>query len=666
MIVTCMSLVASAQPTENRYVLTNDSVHVLRETEVLAHRTHASISSAHEQQTVTADDIEALGLTNVGQALSRMAGTQVRDYGGMGGLKTVSVHSLGAGHTGVAYDGIPVSDCQAGQIDIGRFFISSLESISLSVGQDDNMLQSASEMASGAMISLRSAQPQFASDTTRNCLKWTLRGGAWGEFSSTQIYAHRSLHRATQHLTTLSTNYQRSDGHYPFTLTNGNAPLQYRRSNTDIQSGAAELNHEVQFAHGMKLETKVYGTVSERGLPGSVIYYNNVSQQRLFDANAFVQMRLTTDAGRKWQIQARAKYNFAFNRYRDPATRFPTGIRSDKYQQNEGYLSATALWHVTPSFDASISQDIRLNTLGIQTSLTRRPADPVRISSLTALQLRYQRPVFSLNGSLLLTAVNEHTRNGKAFDAPVRLSPSLCISVRPWLSQRFFLRAMFKDTYRMPSFNDLYYDRMGNANLRPERASEWSVGMAAEHNFQNVRLRLTADGYLHRVRDKIVAVPGVYVWKMMNHGNVHISGVDATLHLSVQPVQQIRVCFEGAYTWQRAIDRTTSGTVAYGMQLPYTPRHSGNVTAMVETRWCSVSWNMQAMSERQAEASPRDEYRIAAFVTHDVNVWHEFAFRRCRLRLQLSACNITDRCYDIIHFYPMPGRHLRAAATIKL
>ena len=51
-------------------------------------------------------------------ALKRFAGVQVKDYGGVGGMKTVNIRGLGAGHTGVTYDGVQVGDCQSGQVDL--------------------------------------------------------------------------------------------------------------------------------------------------------------------------------------------------------------------------------------------------------------------------------------------------------------------------------------------------------------------------------------------------------------------------------------------------------------------------------------------------------------------------------------------------------------------
>jgi len=68
-------------------------------------------------------NIDRLGLQDLSEAVRRFSGTTVKDYGGIGGLKTVSVRSLGAQHTAVSYDGITISDSQSGQVDISRFFL---------------------------------------------------------------------------------------------------------------------------------------------------------------------------------------------------------------------------------------------------------------------------------------------------------------------------------------------------------------------------------------------------------------------------------------------------------------------------------------------------------------------------------------------------------------
>ena len=86
---------------------------------------------------------------------------------------------------------------------------------------------------------------------------------------------------------------------------------------------------------------------------------------------------------------------------------------------------------------------------------------------------------------------------------------------------------MYKNTFRVPTFNDLYYLRIGNTSLRPEKAREYNIGVTwngKPFSFTDF-LSITLDGYYNEVTDKIVAFPSTYVWKMQNYGTVHITGL---------------------------------------------------------------------------------------------------------------------------------------------
>ena len=92
-------------------------------------------------QTLSHADMERLGIRDMGDALKRFAGVQVKDYGGVGGMKTVNIRGLGSWSlTGVVYDGVQVGDCQSGQVDLSRFTLDNISLISLQIGQDDNDL----------------------------------------------------------------------------------------------------------------------------------------------------------------------------------------------------------------------------------------------------------------------------------------------------------------------------------------------------------------------------------------------------------------------------------------------------------------------------------------------------------------------------------------------
>ena len=66
---------------------------------------------------------------------SHFSGIQIKDYGGVGGLKTVNIRSMGTNHVGVFYDGIELGNAQNGTVDLGRFSLDNMESVTLYNGQ---------------------------------------------------------------------------------------------------------------------------------------------------------------------------------------------------------------------------------------------------------------------------------------------------------------------------------------------------------------------------------------------------------------------------------------------------------------------------------------------------------------------------------------------------
>jgi hypothetical protein len=115
-----------------------------------------AVESSSPLQRLSSSDLVRLGVTDVGDALKHMSGVTVKDYGGIGGLKTVSIRGLGAQHTAVFYDGVAVGDCQSGQVDLGRYSTENLSGVELSIGQSDDIYKSARVLAAAGVVSMES------------------------------------------------------------------------------------------------------------------------------------------------------------------------------------------------------------------------------------------------------------------------------------------------------------------------------------------------------------------------------------------------------------------------------------------------------------------------------------------------------------------------------
>ncbi|MDO4319737.1 MAG: Plug domain-containing protein, partial [Bacteroidales bacterium] len=130
-------------------------VNRLRDVEITARRTPLAT-----MQTIKGADLQALSSTSVADALKYFAGVQIKDYGGLGGLKTINVRSLGAQHVGVYIDGVRITNAQNGTVDLGKYSLSTLESVSLFNANRLDFCQSASEYASGATVYLQTRRPE--------------------------------------------------------------------------------------------------------------------------------------------------------------------------------------------------------------------------------------------------------------------------------------------------------------------------------------------------------------------------------------------------------------------------------------------------------------------------------------------------------------------------
>lgn len=635
-------------------------VHAIPDVVVKGRRTPNKITTATPIQTFSKKDIDQLAISDIADAIRRFAGTNVKDYGGIGGLKTVSIRNMGAAHTAVSYDGMPVSNTQAGQIDIGRFSLDNVEEISLAIGQEDNLLQPARLYASAGVLNIETEKPHFSGSRT-SAYQIGLKGGSFGYINPTMRWWQQVNKRTAL---TLNGSYLYADGAYPFKLTNGKYETKEKRENSVINHYQGEINLYHTFKDSSQLDTKAYYYYSKRGLPGVVVLYNPTATERLWDENFFAQTRYKKIFSPRWSMQIQGKYNHSWNKYEDKGVQYVGGVYHAIHRQNEYGASVGALYNPIEKLSFSLIQDGYINNL--RSNLPDCPF-PTRYTLLTAFNARYQWKNITTTGTLVNTFITENVKEGSRPDNIHRLSPAISTSIRPWSEEDFYIRLMYKGTMRTPTFNDLYYYRLGNRSLRPEKANEYNIGITWSKPlfaFMDY-FSVTVDAYYNNVKDKIVAFPTTYAWKMANYGKVHIHGMDATLNTTFKLSREAKIVFSSAYTWQKAIDLTDPKSKSYKDQLPYTPQHSGNISTIIENPYVNIGYSIVGVGKRYCLSQNIPENKIDGYMEHSINLSKELKIKDYRMRLQAEIINLTNKQYDIIKYYPMPGRSWRLTATLS-
>ena len=649
------------------YADANDTIRTGRIDEVVVTAERSRKTNIFETipvQSLSGNDIRQLGLQNIADAVKRMAGTNVKDYGGIGGMKTVSVRNLGAQHTAVSYDGITVSNTQAGQIDIGRFSLDNVGMLSMAIGQGSDIMQTARHYASAALLAIETERPVLDKGDSR--LRLALKGGSWGQLNPSVRWWCQAGENT---MTTLDADYMRADGRYPFVLRNGKEKSNEKRNNSDIEQWHGEANVLHKFGDGGSLDTKAYFYHSQRGVPGSVVLYNDNSKERLWDENFFLQTAYKRHIARQWKLAIRAKYTHSWNKYEDTNAKYANGKKTEVNRQDEYYTSATLGWKPTSWLEMALAEDVAVNKL--RTTVNGSP-NPLRTTSLTALVSKAKYGRMTIEGNIVMTYATESLTESEKYaikkpEDRKKLSPSLSFSYRLLPDEALYVRAMTKSTFRLPTFNDLYYLQIGNPSLRPENAHEYGAGMTWNSRpIGPLRyVALTIDAYYNDVTDKIVAFPSTYIWKMVNFGKAEIKGIDATMGTEVDIAKGYSIVANGSLTWQEAKDKT-EGNATYGSQLPYTPKVSGGLSVMLLTPWVNVGYSATGQGKRYSMAQNTREYQLDGYMEHSLSLSRDFLLGDNMLRLQLTVNNITDKQYEIIKYYPMPGRSVTASATLDI
>ena len=602
--------------------------------------------------------VDSLVSTPMGVAdiLRAFTGVQVKDYGGAGGLKTVNVRSLGSEHVGIFLDGIQVDNAQNMQVDLGRFSTDGLGAVLLYNGPKTSRLQTAKEYAAGASVHLESTMPVVSGGEVR------LRGGTLGTVNPSVRWDQR-LSRWLMLRTSADFLYSAGRYQYPCFDTT------LVRENGDIRS----LRLEAQLfgrVRGGEWQVRVYGYGSERGFPGPVIRRISFpfSAERQADQDLFVQGGWTQEWTARYSTAIRFKYANNYTHYNTHPEKNPMALPYNlHYRQQAGYLSLAQSLVLAGPWSVDLGTDVQHNALA---SDVGQFVTPHRTTFTGALATRVTWSRFRAAAHLVYQGAWDSFRTPSAggwsrantYRDSWMPFLSLFWAPLPWLEADAFV----KRSYRLPSFNDLYYSLMGNASLEPEAALQVGADVRASWRAGAWELDLRVSPYYNRVSNKIVAIPTLsqFRWTMLNVGLVDITGADVKASASWHSGPW-RASGTLRYSFQQALDHSVPDSQTWGNQIPYIPRHSGSVSASFGWKDLAFTWDSSFTGSRWSRTANTPDYYLAPWSLSSAAVQYTFRFRGAALSgarsagrallLGVTIDNVFNTPYQVVQGYPMPG-----------
>lgn len=640
-------------------------------TDTIYHLQQVNLNQPKSVELITPQTLDEATLTRlnshtVADALRYFSGVQLKDYGGVGGLKTIDVRSMGSQHVGVYYDGIQLGNAQNGVVDLGKYSLDDLESISLYNGQKSTNFQSAKDYASASSIYLQSKKPVFKSKNYNLTVRYKT-----GTIQLINPSARLEYKINNQISSSLSTEYVKSNGEYKYKVIKRNADNSIAHDTTAIRKdGQIEAKRfEVGFYgnHGtLNWNIKGYSYLSDRGIPAAIIRNGFIAKgQTLTDKNYFTQGSLEKK-WKKFETRLSLKYAYDFTHYIDTVS--SSSIKTkNKFTQQEFYLSSANYYSIRPNWGLNVAYDFQYNKLD---ATLKNFSYPQRYTQLIAFASTYQFHRIKFQGSILGTFVREQVEMNTSAPDKTVWTPTLIVSYQPFKFNDFYINAFYKRVFRMPTFNDLYYTNIGYSNLKPEYTNQYNLGL--DYTWKNLGklyyLNTKIDTYYNEVEDKIIAAPNgsMFRWMMMNLGKVRIKGADIKVQGAVN-LGAFLLKSTLNYTYQKAQDYTSAKRSYYKDQIPYVPVHSGSFILNSTYKTWGLNYSFLYVGERYDANQNNNKYNyIKPWFTHDLSIQKSFELKKMRFNGSFEVNNILNKYYDIVLNYPMPGRQFKLIISAYL
>lgn len=649
-----------------------DSIQHLKEVVVTNTRVTSEVIPV---QILSGQLLEKLNVHNVADALRYFSGVQLKDYGGIGGLKTVNIRSMGSQHVGVFYDGIEIGNAQNGVVDLGRFSLDNIEAISLYNGQKSTIFQPAKDYSSASSIYMVTKTPEYKGSKRYN-ISALLRVGAFGVVNPSVLWEQKLSEKVSA---SLNTEYMSASGKYKFT---------YRVKNTNTGIGgydttATRQNGDIEFirieqaffgkVNNGEWKTRAYFYTSERGYPGAIVREEPgrfKHEDRQWDKNFFFQSSFKKRINERYSTLLSAKYAYDYLHYKTD-TLVPLRVEN-KYKLNEIYVSSANMVNILPFWNVNVSTDFQWNRLSA--NLTEF-IYPQRYNTWVAAATSLDFKRLKIQASVLGTFIHESMREEREVKKNwVRYTPTLVASWQPFQQYDLSLRAFYKKIFRMPTFNEIYYTFIGSgtSNLKPEYTTQYNLGITYGKVINKpllYKFEGQVDAYYNQVTDKLLAIPGGqnFRWTMMNIGYVKIRGLDVALMANSRFGKDWTLDTRLNYTYQKAQDYSADKTsITYRGQISYVPWHSGS--AIVTTGYKSWDFNYSFIytGERYTQSANIAENRVKEWYTHDLSLAKSFVWQQKQIRLTAEVNNVFNQQYDVVLNYPMPGTNFKFIFNIIL
>ena len=523
---------------------------------------------------------------------------------GLGMVSSPSFRGTTAQQTAVIWNGININSQLNGQTDFNTITTRDFDNITVRAGGGSSIYGSS---ALGGTVHLNS-ELQFVNrfqnelqlnygsfETFGAHYKTMISNGIW----STQIsVTHNSSKNDYNYL-----NTQKRNENGQFENTSLNASLGYRFSKN----------------HYLKYYSQIFD--SDRHFSGTL---GAVSKSKYRDYNYRNLVEWDWLLGK---ITSKLKVAFLGEKYA-----YFENARTDNFETSKtetALAKQDLVYQITPSILINtILEYTQTKGIGSQIGTNTR-----QIGAATVL---FKQEVFR-SFSYEFSGRKEVT---SSYDSPFLFS----FGTKNQFGKQYTVVTNFSRNFRMPTFNDLYWDGLGNPNLKPESSYQGELGQHLK--FKNSSISGTV--YYQKIDDLIQWKPNASGnWSPSNIAKATSYGAEVVLNWN-KKIRNHALDFNANYGY------TVSKDALSDKQLVYVPLHKFN--SSLAYTYQRITLNYQYLFTGFVFTSSDNSRVLEEYQVSNLGINYDFG-NTTTYKLGFQVGNLWNKNYQTVSQRPMPGRN---------
>ncbi len=569
------------------------------------------VNSGYEVRVIT-DSILKNNYESLGNLLQKQANFYFKQNGN-GMVSSISLRGTSASQTGVYWNGIGINSALNGQTDFNTIQANSFDEIEIRKGGGSVLLGNGSI---GGAINLKD-KVTFEKHQEAQLL---LGAGSYDTYFSqlTATWASEKFYGK------ISGGALSSANDYPYLgtdLKNDNAA--YVNYNLN-----ATLGYKINEAHTLKLNASIFDNDRElsRTLSAESDDQLKNNDSRLLLDWTYLGDRFTSSLKMAFLHE---DFNYLFDKNNADNESFGESDRLIAKYDLSYFVNNTLFFRAGLEFE---------NAKGKGTNISA-----VSQNDFTGYILMHHEPL-----DRLMYNVSFRAGASSGYDIPFIYS----LDARYMVTEVLSLRAAFSANYRLPTFNDLYWEPGGNPDLKPEYSNSGELGL----EFHYKSLKISGGGYFINSKDLIQWRPVTQdFWQPENVSKASNYGLEFLAEFSHSIGNHL-------FKLNTSYDYTIATNEAIDKQLIYVPKHRAG--AILEYSWQKWQFNYNLQYIGEVYTTTSNSQSLDDYLLSDIS-FYRGVFKN-RIGLSFKVNNLFDVKYQSVAYRPMPNRNYVIQINFKL